>query len=72
MALCIPEGFRPSYEDLYELALTVSADQWVTKPANDAERIEVLRYCLHSNRYWARNVLEGKRWTDPRDDAWRG
>lgn len=46
----------------------MGADLWVTKPANDAARIEALRFYLRSNRYWARNVLEGKRWTDPRED----
>lgn len=73
MSLSIPEGFKPTYSTLVELADMIAGDSFIVKPKGAPEftpdeRLVMLMSSLAEQKQWARNVLEGKPVWERRED----
>jgi len=73
MTLNIPDGFRPTYEQLMEVVDWVAGDDFIVRPngANPftvEQRLENVKHSLKVCRQMARNALEGRPLRDRRGD----
>jgi hypothetical protein len=65
MTLAIPEGFKPSYDDLYRFVETFAFEQYIVSPLSPEkmtadEMLKLLRAFRRTDKRRAKNLLEGK------------